>query len=242
MMHDAPTETKACLNCGKGLAGSYCSSCGQAAQSPLKPLLEFVQESLSEVLSLDGTQIRSLRALLTKPGLLSAEYLDGRRTHYVHPVRLFIVVGVVSYFVTTLFPEQRLLFSMGPVLFGSEAVGVEFLFLAAIIPVGALAHWIVLRRTIPFFLGHLVFVLHVVAFSFVLSPIEAVLSWATATRPVLSLVGLVAPLAWAGYWLAALSRVLGGTFREALKPALFIYILFVTFLGPFAWLVDSGWF
>lgn len=241
-MHDSPTETRTCLNCGQSVVGSYCSRCGQAAQSPLKPLLEFVQESLSEVFSLDGTQVRSFKALLTRPGLLSAEYLDGRRTHYVHPVRLFIEVGVVSYFLTSLFPEQRLLFSIGPVLFGSDAVGVEFLFLAAIIPIGALAHWIVLRKTIPFYIGHLVFVLHVVAFSFVLSPIEAVISWATATSPVLSLIGLVAPLAWVGYWLAALGRLLGGTFREALKPALFIYMLFLAFVGPFAWLVDSGRF
>jgi hypothetical protein len=229
----APDRRALCLNCGTALTGPYCHACGQSSQSPLIPLGTFLREGLSEILSLDGLQLRSLRALVTRPGLLTAEYLAGRRARYVHPVRLFAWLGVLSYLLARFLPAESLVFSAGPRLFGDETVPLDALFLAWTIPAGALAHWIVLRRQIPFVLAHLVLVLHLFAFTFAFAPVEAAIYWATNAVPWLGFVlVLVGPLVWFAYWLLALARILEIPPRAALVKAFLIYWAFLFMLGP----------
>jgi uncharacterized protein DUF3667 len=216
--------TPSCLDCGVAVSGSYCSNCGQPDQSPIKAFPDFLRESLSEFFSLDGAQIRSWRALVTRPGFLSVEYLAGRRTRFVHPIRLFVQVGVVSYLVVSLIPNESALFGMVEELFGDRSSLLVTLVAAAIIPIGAMAHWLALRRHRPLFLEHLVFVIHVATYSFLLAPIEGALSFAVAGSPLLETAGvLIAPLLWGVYWIFALSRFNSRTVREGFGDALRVY-------------------
>ncbi len=219
------TESTRCLDCGNSFVGVYCGSCGQAAQSPIKPLGDFLRESLSEVFSLDGAPLRSLRALVTRPGHLSVEYLAGRRTRFLHPARLFLQVGVVAYLVTRLIPTESALFGIGPELFGDESSFADVLFAAGLIPLGATGHWLALRSHRPMFLEHFVFVLHIVSFSFLLAPVEGFLYLLTGGQPLLATANaLFAPIAWGIYWLMALSRFNERTIRQAFSDALRVYI------------------
>lgn len=61
-------------------------------------LRELAGEGLTELLDVDGRLLRTLRALLLHPGRLTTEYLAGRRTRYVRPVRLYLTLSVL-YFV-----------------------------------------------------------------------------------------------------------------------------------------------
>jgi hypothetical protein len=76
-----------CPNCGAGLDGAFCATCGQKV-SPLNPSLrEVLGNFVEEVLNLDGRTFQSMRLLLTKPGFLTLEQFQGRRARYVSPIR-----------------------------------------------------------------------------------------------------------------------------------------------------------
>lgn len=223
----------ACLECGQLVDGAHCRSCGQRVQSPIKPFGTFVMEGLSEILSLDGPQLRSIRVLVTRPGALTVEYLNGRRTRYVHPVRLFVQVGIAAFLITRLIPTESSLFGVGPELFGDDASVTEGLAAAALIPVGAGAHWLALRSARPFLVEHFVFTLHVMAFSFLLAPVEGALFFTTHRNPWLETVSaLVAPIVWGVYWILALQRFTSASLRESVLHAVRVYVWALLITAP----------
>jgi len=207
------------------VSGKYCEHCGQPVQSPVKPLVAFMRETVGEVLSIDGPLIRSLRALVTRPGELTVEYLDGRRTRFVHPVRLFIHTGVGAYLVTRLLPTASALFGVGPELFGEGSSLLEVLGAAALIPMGALSHWLALRKQRPMLMEHGVFVLHIMAFSFLLAPLEGLLFSLSGSWPLLETISAsVAPIIWGVYWVFSLARFNNRTPRQAFGDAFRVYV------------------
>ncbi len=91
-----PPGPRVCLDCGAVLGGKFCSACGQKDE-PLKRslgdlALEFFQHPL-----IDTKLWRSLLPLLFRPGALTLEYLAGRRTRYVRPLKLYLTVSVVFF-------------------------------------------------------------------------------------------------------------------------------------------------
>ena len=87
----------ACYNCGATLAGNFCAACGQKGQ-PLDPDLGDLLHDLShELLHFDGKIVRSIWTLLMKPGVLTRDYVAGRRVRWVSPIRLYLVFSV-AYF------------------------------------------------------------------------------------------------------------------------------------------------
>ena len=91
-----PPGPRVCLDCGAVLAGKYCSACGQKDE-PLKRslkdlALEFFQHPL-----IDTKLWKSLLPLLLRPGALTLEYLAGRRTRYVRPLKLYLTVSVLFF-------------------------------------------------------------------------------------------------------------------------------------------------
>lgn len=93
-----------CRNCDGPLpsGAGFCPSCGQSVKSHAKPWLEFARETLSELMDLDGRMLVSLRLLLTRPGFLSREYIDGRRVAYTSPIRTYLVISLVFFFLLPL--------------------------------------------------------------------------------------------------------------------------------------------
>ena len=83
------THESACLNCGTALVGSHCHACGQAAHVH-KTLGAFFHDLLHGVFHFEGKIWRTLPMLITKPGTLTREYIDGRRASYVSPIALFL--------------------------------------------------------------------------------------------------------------------------------------------------------
>lgn len=74
------------------------SACGERAVRPEdESLVAFLREQALEVTSADGRLWRTVKALFV-PGKLTEEYLDGRRSLYVRPVRIFLVLNVILFF------------------------------------------------------------------------------------------------------------------------------------------------
>lgn len=79
----------ACLNCGELVKKSYCSNCGQVVHIH-RSLGAIWHDFLHGVLHFDGKFWRTLPMLMFKPGLLTREYIAGKRARYISPMALFL--------------------------------------------------------------------------------------------------------------------------------------------------------
>jgi hypothetical protein len=66
----------------------------QARDLTLRGLTEQIFEAFTNI---DGRLIRSLRALVFRPGALTVAFLNGRRKPYIGPVTLFLIANVVFF-------------------------------------------------------------------------------------------------------------------------------------------------
>jgi hypothetical protein len=86
-----------CKNCHSPLLGEYCHQCGQKNITDQdRRFSHLLSLFVSELTSLDGKFWRTLRALF-KPGFLAHEYLQGRRSPYLTPVSVFLLVNVLYF-------------------------------------------------------------------------------------------------------------------------------------------------
>src|SRR5262245_34174834 len=88
-----------CPNCSAELIEEYCARCGQRRIHP-KDLSarRFLDELVDEIASLRAhfKTLHTLRALLT-PGLLTADFLAGRRQPYLSPLKLYLVCAAIFF-------------------------------------------------------------------------------------------------------------------------------------------------
>ncbi|MGZ8779933.1 MAG: DUF3667 domain-containing protein [Thermoanaerobaculia bacterium] len=84
-----------CLNCNTRLHGKFCHSCGQKATSANVKLHDFVHEATHEFLHLDGKILKTLKLLVATPGQLTVEFLEGRRSRYISPLRVYLTFSLI---------------------------------------------------------------------------------------------------------------------------------------------------
>jgi hypothetical protein len=101
-MSSAAIELTECLNCHTALHGPYCATCGQKATSPRPTVHDFFHDAFHEFLHFDGKILQSVRLLLTRPGFLTSEYVEGRRIRYISPLRLYLIFSVAYFAAATL--------------------------------------------------------------------------------------------------------------------------------------------
>ena len=94
-------KEKICKNCNSELVGLYCSECGQK-NSQLLSIKETLKEFTDNVFSFDTRFFITLKYLITKPGLLTTEYWLGRRTKYLPPLRLYLVMSLMYFFISSI--------------------------------------------------------------------------------------------------------------------------------------------
>jgi hypothetical protein len=89
----------ACQNCGAPLLGPHCYACGQPVHGLVRRFSTVLGDFLDSVLNIDSRIVHTVWPLFAKPGYLSLEYFAGRRVRYVSPVRLFVFLSIVTFFV-----------------------------------------------------------------------------------------------------------------------------------------------
>ncbi len=89
-----------CPNCSTPLdeTFNFCPDCGQENDDKRQSFGKLMAELVEGFTSIDSQLVKSVPALLFKPGFLTREYLAGKRKKYLHPVRMFITL-VVVYFI-----------------------------------------------------------------------------------------------------------------------------------------------
>ncbi len=94
---DTHDGSATCENCTTPLQGHYCHQCGQTAHNPLRHVGHAIEEVFESFWHLDGRIFRTLREIWA-PGRLANRYLAGHRAPYIAPLRLFVVVSVITFF------------------------------------------------------------------------------------------------------------------------------------------------
>jgi hypothetical protein len=111
-----PAPAPTCQNCGAALAGPYCAACGQRDEREVRTIGHFAHEAFEGLTHADSRLWRTLWPLLSKPGLLTRDFFQGRRQAYLPPVRLYLVISLVFFLALSLQP------SGGPVIVDGGAM------------------------------------------------------------------------------------------------------------------------
>ncbi|MEQ8434868.1 MAG: DUF3667 domain-containing protein [Oceanicaulis sp.] len=92
---DAPDGV--CANCGTTLQGPVCHNCGQVDDEYHRPVHGLASEIFEGLTALDGRVLRTLPALLFRPGRLTRAFLKGKRARYMPPFRLYIIASLIFF-------------------------------------------------------------------------------------------------------------------------------------------------
>ena len=99
MSHLKERKEKNCLNCQAEVVGRYCHACGQENLEPRETVWHLVQHFFNDITHFDGKFFGTVRYLLRKPGLLSLEYMRGRRMSYLNPIRMYVFTSAIFFIV-----------------------------------------------------------------------------------------------------------------------------------------------
>jgi hypothetical protein len=94
--------SRACPSCGTALAGDFCHGCGEKRPEARDlSIRHFVADAAAELTSLDSKLYHTLHALVFRPGLLTLEWIAGRRGRYLKPLNLVLALFAVQLFAYT---------------------------------------------------------------------------------------------------------------------------------------------
>ena len=96
-----------CPNCGETETGNFCANCGQSNLDYNKPVKEIIGD-LAESINLDIRLKNTLIPFFIKPGFLTEEYFKGRRKRYVPPMRMYIIMSIIFFFIVEKYSIQEL--------------------------------------------------------------------------------------------------------------------------------------
>lgn len=100
-MATTPQEDQ-CASCQAILAGPYCHQCGERQHSADELTVKALfQQFVASVFNVDNKFLRTIRSLFSRPGQLTVEYVEGRRTRYMRPFQMFVLVNVIFFLVLT---------------------------------------------------------------------------------------------------------------------------------------------
>jgi Protein of unknown function (DUF3667) len=97
--HVAERKEKDCLNCGTNVQGRYCHICGQENVVPHETFWHMVKHFFYDITHFDSKFFDSLKFLILRPGLLSKEYMKGKRNSFLNPVKMYVFTSAVFFLV-----------------------------------------------------------------------------------------------------------------------------------------------
>ena len=102
-----PTPLPAqCPNCDAAVHGPFCAQCGQETQVTALKLRDFSHEYFQHFVTLESRLWQTLWTLVRHPGMLTTEFLAGRRRRYVRPLPLYISLSFTLFLLMSFLPSQ----------------------------------------------------------------------------------------------------------------------------------------
>lgn len=97
----APGAKSTCANCCAPLTGPYCAECGQPRTSPIMSAGALLGDFLRLPFSMDSRARRTLSTLTRRPGVMTRDFIAGKRYTYTPPVRLYLLTSLAFLLVAT---------------------------------------------------------------------------------------------------------------------------------------------
>ncbi len=93
-----------CTNCGHPLDVSdrYCPSCSQANSTKKLSVKDYAEEFLGSLFSYDSKLLKTLSALLWRPGRITKDYIAGKRVSYTNPFRFLLSLAILYFLLISL--------------------------------------------------------------------------------------------------------------------------------------------
>ncbi len=92
-----------CFNCGTSVKGAFCHQCGQRVRDNNdRSLSRLLGEVFNNFFFFDNRFFLSTWYLLRFPGLMTVEFLEGKRKKFISPVTFFLFFNLIYFFVNPL--------------------------------------------------------------------------------------------------------------------------------------------
>lgn len=152
-----------CKNCSGVFEGNYCPGCGQKSKTERIDLAYVQDEIKYTFFHINGGFFYTLKELLTRPGHMIREFIEGRRVRHYKPILLLVVLAGLYGFLLHYIDLNKLLDSandkVGPVDMGKLVTWMRSHYsLAEIIylPLITLSSWLAFKGWGYNFIEHLV--------------------------------------------------------------------------------------
>lgn len=96
---------KICANCGHLVEQRFCSACGQENTETRQSFGHLIHHFFEDLTHYDGAFWRTMKYLLLRPAYLTKQYLAGKRSSFVPPVRLYIFISFLTFLLPHLLPQ-----------------------------------------------------------------------------------------------------------------------------------------
>ena len=161
-----------CKNCHAPLDGAYCQACGQRNIDLDRPIWNLVADIVKETFEVDGRAALTIKTLFRHPGMLTYEFLAGRRRTYTPPLRLYLVISISFFVLVAWLAKSGVLLEPGQDPAFDAAVQANFLsedlprLMFLLLPMFALLMKLVYWNRLYF--DHLIFSVHLHAAGYVI--------------------------------------------------------------------------
>lgn len=216
-----------CNNCDSQLAedSKYCARCGQRILNSEKPIRPMIAEMLHETLDIDGRMLVTLKALLFKPGFLSLEYKNGKRTTYTPPLRLYLVFSISFFFLLSMLDlksyEQLDGASINPEYYPR--------IMFVLLPVFALFLQLLFRGT--FYLSNLIFAIHIHCLAYLVFAITIPLEVYEQRYQIFIFLQIPFIIYLLSYIALALKRYYAQSWRSVIAKFSALFVLYAAVMG-----------
>jgi len=97
---------KTCLNCRHVVEHRFCPNCGQENTDTRKTFLQLFVHFFEDLTHYENSFWKTIRNLIFKPASLTKEYLSGKRMSYLAPIRLYIFISFVTFFLIPILQDS----------------------------------------------------------------------------------------------------------------------------------------
>lgn len=224
-----------CGNCQTSLESAYCPTCGQRQVDLERPIWSLIRDIVKETFELDGRTALTVKTLFRNPGMLTQEFLAGRRRKYTSPLRLYLAISISFFILAAWAAQSGLLLEPGQDPGFDAAVQASFLsddlprLMFVLLPVFALLLKIVYVSRLYF--DHLIFSLHLHSAAYAILALMMPLEALANRHIILLILQIVLLVYFLAYFVWAVRRVyrsnwLGVAFKSAV--VLFAYMISVS--------------
>jgi hypothetical protein len=92
------SESIVCTNCEAFYHGNFCPECGQKRFTRNQfDFKKAMRDLVAEVFDLESALGRTLKRLILSPGQLTTDFLAGKQKSYVGPVKLYLVIITINF-------------------------------------------------------------------------------------------------------------------------------------------------